>query len=514
MEISAACVSAYSRPRALLQRLDRTLAATEYMDEHWLYGGICAFLSFAPLICLSRIPLYITVDHLNDPKNMVSKEDTTSVPSNSDESDSETGPSHSLESGKQQVKKRNKALQVRFKDICDAQKEHRGKHSRSISCKVRHKKFMTMPARRSIPNVTKSTGVQTSPDLTKRYKTFPFERKKGHTFKHTALVEDYKGQNNVFLSDIKTGGEDGQPIGESSEYKGKIVGQTKALLHHADDSSDTEDLLSSANCVDGPSCADSSHFSEEGRPGSPAFKKETEYQVCGTRTKNKGLPKEDMDAGTSSKRQLANSEFSQNKSKGMGPVAWNSLTHVESLGSPSMSCKRKKGTELNEQQSQTLPHSARCSVQSQGQCRTRHVSASSKLQQTVGGDEGFPPKDTGAPGMRRSQQIMPLSGDKDIKEQLQAMENLISSSQETIKVLLGVIQELEKGEAQREGVELDFKLQEDKLQALIKRLCPLDSQQCPALPYSNESILLGNKRKRHVEGLSRTPDGNDIQSSY
>lgn len=46
---------------------------------------------------------------------------------------------------------------------------------------------------------------------------------------------------------------------------------------------------------------------------------------------------------------------------------------------------------------------------------------------------------------------MPLSGDKDIKAQLQAMENLISSSQETIKVLLGVIQELEKGEAQREG---------------------------------------------------------------
>lgn len=388
---------------------------------------------------------------------MVSKEDTTSVPSNSDESDSETGPSHGLdaqsgpESGKQQVKKRNKALQVRFKDICDAQKEHRGKHSRSISCKVRHKKFMTMPARRSIPNVTKSTGVQTSPDLTKRYKTFPFERKKGHTFKHTALVEDYKGQNNVFLSDIKTGGEDGQPIGESSEYTGKIVGQTKALLHHADDSSETEDLLSSANCVDGPSCPDPSHFSEEGRPGSPAFKKETEYQVGGTRTKNKGLPKEDMDAGTSSKRQLANTEFSQNKSKGMGPVAWTSLTHVESLGSPSMSCKRKKGTELNEQQSQTLPHSTKCSVQSQGQCRTRHVSASSKLQQTVGGDEGFPPKDTGAPGMRSSQQIMPLSGDKDIKEQLQAMENLISSSQETIKVLLGVIQELEKGEAQREG---------------------------------------------------------------
>ncbi|XP_035520051.1 inhibitory synaptic factor 2A-like [Morone saxatilis] len=460
---------------------------------------------------------------------MVSKEDTKCIVlSNSDESDSETGPSHSLdaqsgpESGKQQVKKRNKALQVRFKDICDAQNEHRGRRSRSISCKVTHRKYMTMPARRSIPNVTKSTGVQTSPDLTKRYKTFPFERKKGHTFKHTALVEDYRGQNNGFLSDIKAGGEDGQPIGESSKYKGKIVGQTKALLHHTDDSSDTEDLLSSANCVDGPSYPDS-HFSEESHPRSSPSKREPEYQVCGTRTKHKGLPKEDMDAGPSSKRQLANLEFSQDKSKGTGPVAWNSLTQVESLGSPSVSCKRKKGTQLNVQQSQTLPHSAKCSVQSLGQCRTRHVSASSKLQQTVGGNEGFLPRDTGAPGMGSSQQIMPLSGDKDIKAQLQAMESLISSSQETIKVLLGVIQELEKGEAHREGlsyrtgqdtancdtcrnsaciiysVELDFKLQEDKLHPLMKRLCPLDGQQCPALPYSNEVFTSTPKRKSKTE---------------
>ncbi|XP_035462955.1 inhibitory synaptic factor 2A [Scophthalmus maximus] len=456
---------------------------------------------------------------------MVSKEDTECVVfSNSDESDSDTSPLHldtqsGRESGKQQVKKRNKALQVRFKDICEAQNDHRGRHSRSISCKVTHRKYMTMPARRSIPNVTKSTGVQTSPDLTKRYKTFPFERKKGHTFKHTALVEDYKGQNNGFLSDIKTGGEDGQPIGE---YKGKIVGQTKALLHHTDDSSDTEDLLSSANCLDGPSCPES-HVSEEGHPSSPPSKGEQEYQVSGTRTKHKGLPKEGMDAGTSSKRQLANSEFSQDKSKGMGPVAWNTLTQVESLGSPSVSCKRKKGTQLNEQHSHTLPHSAKCSVQSQGQCRTRHVSASSKLQQTVGGDEGFPPGDTGAAGMGSIQQIMPLSGDKDIKAQLQAMENLISSSQETIKVLLGVIQELEKGEAQREGlsyrtgqdtancdtcrnsaciiysVELDFKLQEDKLQPLMKRLFPLYNKQCPALPYPNEVFTSTPKRKAKTE---------------
>ena len=49
------------------------------------------------------------------------------------------------------------------------------------------------------------------------------------------------------------------------------------------------------------------------------------------------------------------------------------------------------------------------------------------------------------------QQIVPHTEVVDLKAQLQMMENLISSSQETIKVLLGVIQELEKGEAHREG---------------------------------------------------------------
>ena len=48
-------------------------------------------------------------------------------------------------------------------------------------------------------------------------------------------------------------------------------------------------------------------------------------------------------------------------------------------------------------------------------------------------------------------QIVPVTKDGDVKAQLQVMENMISSSQETIKVLLGVIQELEKGEAHREG---------------------------------------------------------------
>lgn len=49
------------------------------------------------------------------------------------------------------------------------------------------------------------------------------------------------------------------------------------------------------------------------------------------------------------------------------------------------------------------------------------------------------------------------------------------------------------------SVELDFKLQEDKLQPLMKRLCPLDSQQSPALPYSNEVFTTTPKRKSKTE---------------
>lgn len=49
------------------------------------------------------------------------------------------------------------------------------------------------------------------------------------------------------------------------------------------------------------------------------------------------------------------------------------------------------------------------------------------------------------------------------------------------------------------SVELDFKLQEEKLQPLMKKLCPLDSQQCPALPYSNEVFTTTPKRKSKSE---------------
>ncbi|EDL17800.1 mCG52763 [Mus musculus] len=103
------------------------------------------------------------------------------------------------------------------------------------------------------------------------------------------------------------------------------------------------------------------------------------------------------------------------------------------------------------------------------------------------------------------------------------MENLISSSQETIKVLLGVIQELEKGEAHREGlsyrtgqdtancdtcrnsaciiysVELDFKQQEDKLQPVLRKLHPVEETQVIPSPYPQETHSSTPKQKSKTE---------------
>ncbi|KAL1264786.1 hypothetical protein QQF64_005141, partial [Cirrhinus molitorella] len=49
------------------------------------------------------------------------------------------------------------------------------------------------------------------------------------------------------------------------------------------------------------------------------------------------------------------------------------------------------------------------------------------------------------------------------------------------------------------SVELDFKLQEDKLQPLMKRLCPTEESPFPPLPYPQETIGSTPKRKSKAE---------------
>ncbi|KAJ8404833.1 hypothetical protein AAFF_G00332200 [Aldrovandia affinis] len=381
---------------------------------------------------------------------MVSKEAGKCMLTNS-ESDSETAPSlgpegkYTLDPSRQQVRKRNKALQVRFKDICEAQNEQAaGKGGKPVSYKVAYRKYMTVPARRSIPNVTKSTGVQTSPDLKKRYQTFPFERKKGHghTIKHAAAVESFKGHNNGFVTEAK-GAKGGEGAAESSQCRRKTH-KTQALLH-------ANECIATVEHHAGGRCADALLVScnEEAQcagPCGPGPGPDADLQICSVRAKpRKGPHAGEADSNPSAKRQLLNFEEASTRtlrdtgSKVTGPIAWNSLTQVECLESPSARSKRKKGPQLNglQTQSQTLP---RAGCPAQTRCHARPPR-----------NPGDTPAAAAAAAAKACQQIVPVTQDGDLKAQLQVMENLISSSQETIKVLLGVIQELEKGEAHREG---------------------------------------------------------------
>ncbi|KAF5909065.1 protein FAM, partial [Clarias magur] len=396
---------------------------------------------------------------------MVSKEVGKCVLTNS-ESDSEAAPSMALEvkgppDGSRQVRKRNKALQVRFKDICEAQSEQAAaaRGAKPVSYKVAYRKYMTVPARRSIPNVTKSTGVQTSPDLRKRYQTFPLERKKGQSVKHAATTENYKDQDNGFVIDVKRAK---AADGGREETSSHTVQKTKALMHTNECIATIEHHLHPAECTD--------------RTLLPCpSEDQSNYQICTVKSKHrKSFQRDSESLDRSGKWQIMNSEdrhgstLPNSSSKVTSPIAWNSLTQVECLESPTARSKRKKVLQLNGLQSQTLP---RTGCTTQVQCHAGMISARpiQAMEEAVAPSVAATPAAVLPPACEAGtgtvpatgnlqvdseacKQIVPVNQDKDVKAQLQAMENMISSSQETIKVLLGVIQELEKGEALREGL--------------------------------------------------------------
>ncbi|XP_039626048.1 inhibitory synaptic factor 2A isoform X1 [Polypterus senegalus] len=487
-----------------------------------------------------KISAFLLIIYIRE--TMVSKEASKCLLTNS-ETEAEAAASLALEmkyslDPNRQIRKRNKALQVRFKDICEAQNEQRDsaqqsdrKSTKSISYKAAYRKYMTVPARRSIPNVTKSTGVQTSPDLKKRYQTFPFERKKGHVIKNASAVEGLKNHDNGFVIDIK-GNRDKESSGEAIQCSRKVSNQKQgALTSHTNECMNAIDQHSSGSCSDGTKCTNSSlqRFTKEADCFPELAEtglKEPEHHLCHSRTRHHKRPSQtNQDQTRLAQLCLLNSDEAsvthviETDSKVSGPIAWNALTEVECLDSPSTNEKRKKAVQLNGLQSQTLSTQA-CLIQSQCQ--------SSQCNEQPLKTHASPAKDNQS--CQRSmalsetcQQIVPVTQDGDLKAQLQVMENLISSSQETIKVLLGVIQELEKGEAHREGlsyrtgqdtancdtcrnsaciiysVELDFKQQEDKLQPVLKKLCPIEETQVPSLPYSQEGFTSTPKKKSKTE---------------
>ncbi|NXN80154.1 F196A protein, partial [Bombycilla garrulus] len=392
---------------------------------------------------------------------MVSKEPSKCLLTASD-SDVEPAASLALEmkyalDPNRQIKKRNKALQVRFKDICEAQNEQRDKQlstsstqdpdkreAKAISYKTAYRKYMTVPARRSIPNVTKSTGVQTSPDLKKCYQTFPLDRKKGNILKSAATVDTLPSENNGFLIEVKD--REGRGSGEAAAWGRKAGGlQTAEFISHISERAAHDDGAEAWKSGD-------LHSSPKEPPPPPP-------PVPGSADSGEEEPARPPSRGRAAAARPGNPECGD------------------------------RGLRVN----------AAPTEESQP-CRTA-VAVSQECQQ-----------------------IVPHTEVVDLKAQLQMMENLISSSQETIKVLLGVIQELEKGEAHREGlsyrtgqdtancdtcrnsksadgssVELDFKQQEDKLQPVLRKLHPIEETQVAPLPYSQESYSSTPKQKSKTE---------------
>ncbi|KAM7073359.1 inhibitory synaptic factor 2A [Molossus nigricans] len=418
-----------------------------------------------------------------------------------------------------QIKKRNKALQVRFKDICEAQSEQlpagpaaEKREARPVSCRAAYRKYMTVPARRSIPNVTKSTGVQTSPDLKKCYQTFPLDRKKGN-LKGVPATDAFKGQNNGFVIDAKERSEEG-PGEEAGPWAAGRVQRTAALVFH-----------SHANALDQPAgvpcaepCRNPDMHSCPDKPLHNATRppsQEPSHQLHWTAKQDRAARDTEEPApsahGRVFKTEVAADYAPAPGAKAPEPALSNSAAASQWSLCPTAEEERSRAAHLNGLQAPpTQCLSPECSDQ--------------PLQTPAPAGQEHQPCPPGAAVGEECQQIVPRTEVLDLRAQLQMMENLISSSQETIKVLLGVIQELEKGEAHREGlsyrtgqdtancdtcrnsacviysVELDFKQQEDKLQPVLRNLHPFeDAQVAPPPPYSQEPHASTPKQKSKPE---------------
>ncbi|NWZ84010.1 F196A protein, partial [Poecile atricapillus] len=458
---------------------------------------------------------------------MVSKEPSKCLLTASD-SDVEPAASLALEmkyalDPNRQIKKRNKALQVRFKDICEAQNEQRDKQlstsstqdpdkreAKAISYKTAYRKYMTVPARRSIPNVTKSTGVQTSPDLKKCYQTFPLDRKKGNILKSASTVDTLPSENNGFLIEVKD--REGRGAGEAAAW-GRKAGslQTAEFISHISERAAHDDGAEAWKSSD-------LHTSpKEPPPPLPNLAEPGEEEPA--RPPGRGRAAAAARLGSDEAAQpLHGRVFKTEVATVYLPASQPDLPGLGDWG-PCPEEDDKRTVQLNGVQ----PPAGDARVcAARAQCPAPECSDQS-LQVNVAPMEESQPCRTAVAVSQECQQIVPHTEVVDLKAQLQMMENLISSSQETIKVLLGVIQELEKGEAHREGlsyrtgqdtancdtcrnsaciiysVELDFKQQEDKLQPVLRKLHPIEETQVAPLPYSQESYSSTPKQKSKTE---------------
>ncbi|XP_059708197.1 inhibitory synaptic factor 2A [Haemorhous mexicanus] len=458
---------------------------------------------------------------------MVSKEPSKCLLTASD-SDVEPAASLALEmkyalDPNRQIKKRNKALQVRFKDICEAQNEQRDKQlstsstqdpdkreAKAISYKTAYRKYMTVPARRSIPNVTKSTGVQTSPDLKKCYQTFPLDRKKGNILKSASTVDTLPSENNGFVIEVKD--REGRGSGEAAAWARKAGSlQTAEFISHISERAAHDNGAEAWK-------SSSLHSSPKEPPPPPPPNLAEPGEEEPARPPGRGRAAAARLGSDEAAQPLHGRVFKTEVATVYLPASQPDLPGLGDWG-PCPEEDDKRTVQLNGVQP---PAGDARACAARAQCPAPECSDQS-LQVNVAPMEESQPCRTAVAVSQECQQIVPHTEVVDLKAQLQMMENLISSSQETIKVLLGVIQELEKGEAHREGlsyrtgqdtancdtcrnsaciiysVELDFKQQEDKLQPVLRKLHPIEETQVAPLPYSQESYSSTPKQKSKTE---------------
>lgn len=343
-----------------------------------------------------------------------------------------------------QIKKRNKALQVRFKDICEAQNEQREarlaagpagpagekREARPVCCRAAYRKYMTVPARRSIPNVTKSTGVQTSPDLRKCYQTFPLDRKKG-ALAGAPAGGAFASQDNGFGIDSKEKRE------AAAAWAAGRAQTTAALVFHHDEHGDALDPPAAANCAE--PCGDPDAplpGSARPAPHGPA------HRLPGKAAQGRATPDAEEPApaahGRVFKTEVAAVYAPAAGAKATEPALSDSAAASQWSLCPAADEEQGRAAHLNGLQ------------EPPGPCLYPECSDQPPQTQAPRGREDRPCPPAVAEG-EAARQIVPHTEVVGLKAQLQVMEHLISSSQETIKVLLGVIQELEKGEAHREG---------------------------------------------------------------
>lgn len=272
--------------------------------------------------------------------------------------------------------------------------------------------------------------MQTSPDLRKCYPTFPPDRKRGS-------LKGLRGQDNGLSGD--GGGEDGS--GEEAARPWGPAGRlhtTTALVVHAQDHMGELEPLSGPNCTEPDPQADGHSCGEDVPPREPP---DPLPGACG------------QDGATPAAEEPGRGVFETEVVAAPAVGASEGSLPGSAAASQWSLCRagedeQRRAAQLNGLQGPQA--AATCSPPMQ--CLSPEWSQRPLQTRAGPGEDGQPcPEEAGAAGAAECQQIVPHTEVVGLKAQLQAMESLISSSQETIKVLLEVIQELEKGEAHREG---------------------------------------------------------------